>query len=86
LLSETIAKKIGGNTYLGCVLANERQYNCIRRAINCLEEAKKTVKTRALDVISVQVEEALSALYELSGQNVSDSVLDDIFNKFCVGK
>jgi tRNA modification GTPase len=86
LLSEMIVKKVGGNIYPGCILATERQYNCIKRAIERLEEVQKTVKTQTLDVISVQVEEALGFLYELSGQNVSDSILDDIFSKFCIGK
>jgi tRNA modification GTPase len=85
-LLETIVERVGENIYPGCVLANERQYNCIKLAIEHLEEAKKTVKTQTLDVISVQVEEALSFLYELSGQNVSDSILDDVFSKFCIGK
>ncbi|GHU86174.1 tRNA modification GTPase MnmE [Clostridia bacterium] len=86
LLSEAITKKIGMNAYSGCVLANERQYNCVQQAIDRLEEVQKTLKTGTLDVISTQMEEALSFLYELTGQNTSDSILYDVFNRFCIGK
>ena len=39
-----------------------------------------------LDAVGVCVQDALTALYELTGQNVSDAVVDEVFSRFCVGK
>ena len=38
------------------------------------------------DALLTDVEEALSALGELTGQSVREDVTDRIFAKFCVGK
>ena len=38
------------------------------------------------DALLTDVEEALSALGELTGQSVQDDVTDRIFQRFCVGK
>ena len=39
-----------------------------------------------LDAVSVCVDDALAALYDLTGENASDAVIDEVFEKFCVGK
>ena len=39
-----------------------------------------------LDAVTVCVEDALSALFSLTGQKVSDEVIDQVFEQFCVGK
>lgn len=36
--------------------------------------------------VSVCVDDALAALYDLTGENASDAVIDEVFEKFCVGK
>jgi tRNA modification GTPase len=40
----------------------------------------------ALDVVAVELGEALSQLGELTGEVKSDDILDRIFSGFCVGK
>jgi len=39
-----------------------------------------------LDLIAVEVQEALSALGELTGEVTSYDILEQIFSGFCVGK
>ena len=39
-----------------------------------------------LDAVTVSVEGAISALLELTGERVSESVIASVFDKFCVGK
>ena len=39
-----------------------------------------------LDAVSVCVDDALDALYALTGENASDAVIDEVFARFCVGK
>ena len=38
------------------------------------------------DAVTVSLEGAIAALNELTGQRVSDAVVDKVFEKFCVGK
>ena len=69
------------------ILANERQYHCALRALELLQETKQTIELGyTLDAVDVSVESALSALLELSGEKVTDAVLDQVFSHFCVGK
>ena len=40
----------------------------------------------SFDAVTVCVEEAIDCLLQLTGENVSDAVVDDVFHSFCVGK
>ena len=71
----------------GVWLQNERQRDCARRAAELLEEVCTTIEAGyTLDAVDVPLDSALSALMELSGEKVSDTVIDQVFSKFCVGK
>ena len=71
----------------GVWLQNERQRDCARRAAELLEEVCTTIEAGyTLDAVDVALDSALSALMELSGEKVSDTVIDQVFSKFCVGK
>ncbi len=69
------------------LLANRRQLGCARDALAAVREA---LAARAagldLDAVGVCVQDALTALYSLTGQNAADAVVDEVFSKFCVGK
>lgn len=69
------------------VMANERQLDCVRRAKASITEAKNAVFLgMTLDAVGICIESALDALYELTGEKASDAVIDNVFEKFCVGK
>lgn len=69
------------------VLISERQRDLARRAFLAVDEALCAIQSGITpDAVGVLVDEALSALYELTGKRVSESVTDEIFRKFCVGK
>ena len=38
------------------------------------------------DAVTVSLEDAVSELLEMTGERVSDEVLDRVFHNFCVGK
>jgi tRNA modification GTPase len=38
------------------------------------------------DALTVVLDEALSAVLELSGERVTEAVVDEVFSHFCVGK
>ena len=39
-----------------------------------------------LDAVSVCVDDALAALCDLTGENASEAVIEQVFERFCVGK
>lgn len=69
------------------MLYTERQKDVVRRAEDCLREAKAAVESGVtFDAVTVSIEGAISALLELTGERVSEAVVDEVFSKFCVGK
>ena len=69
------------------VLFTERQRAEVQRAKDSLEEAENAVRLgMTLDAVTVCVEDALAALYSLTGERVSEEIVDQVFEQFCVGK
>lgn len=70
-----------------CLLANERQLAAARAARDALSDALRALQGgMTVDAVGVCVDDALNALYTLTGENASDDVIDEVFSKFCVGK
>ena len=65
------------------ILANRRQTDCAAAALAAIEEA---LVAFSLDAISVCLEDAIQALYALTGERAADSIIDEVFASFCVGK
>ncbi|MCI8304712.1 MAG: tRNA uridine-5-carboxymethylaminomethyl(34) synthesis GTPase MnmE [Lawsonibacter sp.] len=71
----------------GEILTNARQEEAARRAREAVRRAREALGAGVTpDALLTDVEEALSALGELTGQSVREDVTDRIFSKFCVGK
>ena len=69
------------------LLANERQLSAAKAAQSALTDAINAVESGfTLDAAGVCVDDALNALYSLTGQNAAADVIDEVFSKFCVGK
>ena len=71
----------------GQLLTNQRQEEAARRAREAVVRAWEALDAGVTpDALLTDVEEALSALGELTGQSVREDITDRIFSKFCVGK
>ncbi|WP_251317288.1 tRNA uridine-5-carboxymethylaminomethyl(34) synthesis GTPase MnmE [Flintibacter muris] len=71
----------------GQLLTNERQIQAAEAAHHSVYRALKALQAGVTpDALLTDVEEALSALGELTGQSVREDVTDRIFQRFCVGK
>lgn len=69
------------------MLANERQRGQAEQAASYLREALEALQSgMTLDAVTVSVESAAEALLMLSGERVTDAVVDEVFSHFCVGK
>lgn len=68
-------------------IANDRQRDCLKSAMNYVENAIYQTKSgEFLDIITVILDDALEKLLELTGEKITDTVVDDVFSKFCLGK
>lgn len=68
-------------------IANERQRDCIIRASEAVDGALSAAQLGVTpDAVGVMLEQALDAVYELSGKRAGDEVIDEVFRRFCVGK
>ena len=71
----------------GEILTNARQEEAASRAREAVRRARGALEAGMTpDALLTDVEEALQALGELTGQSVREDVTDRIFAKFCVGK
>ena len=88
-LEEAVSKLFpkGGSVPYGQLLTNSRQEEAARRAREAVSRAREALRAGVTpDALLTDVEEALAALGELTGQAVREDVTDRIFSKFCVGK
>ena len=69
------------------VYLNERQRNCAKRSLMCIDEAIDcAAQGFTVDAVGVLIDEALSALMEITGERVTVEVANEVFKRFCVGK
>ena len=69
------------------ILANERQRTAVLNAQKALTEAKEALNIgMTFDAVTVNIEEAIEYILELTGERVSEVVVDNVFHNFCVGK
>lgn len=69
------------------IVANERQKNAIRNAVNSLYEAKESLAMgMTMDAITVSLQETIDYLLELTGEKAGEEIVDSVFHNFCVGK
>lgn len=69
------------------VLGSERQRDCAVRALSAVTAARDAlIMGETIDAVGVCVDDALAALFELTGKRATNVVTDEVFKKFCVGK
>ncbi|MDJ0596421.1 MAG: tRNA uridine-5-carboxymethylaminomethyl(34) synthesis GTPase MnmE [Pleurocapsa sp. MO_226.B13] len=69
------------------VAVNQRQASALTKAKVALEQVQETVRDRLpLDFWTIDLRGAIQALGEITGEEVTESVLDRIFSRFCIGK
>lgn len=69
------------------IIANDRQLDCVSRALSAVKDGIAALDSGfTFDAVGVCVDDAIAALCELTGESVSESVIDEVFSRFCVGK
>ncbi len=68
-------------------ITNERHKNEIIKAKQNIENAINSLnQNMPMDIITVYIKEALENLGNITGKNVSEDIINNIFSKFCLGK
>ncbi|MFA7185705.1 MAG: tRNA uridine-5-carboxymethylaminomethyl(34) synthesis GTPase MnmE, partial [Victivallales bacterium] len=70
----------------GTVIISARQFGALKRARNGVSSAIAALDTFTQDIAGMDIEQALAALGELDGREVTEEVVNGIFSHFCVGK
>lgn len=69
------------------VAVNQRQASALTRAKVALQQVQETISNQLpLDFWTIDLRGAIQALGEITGEEVTESVLDRIFSRFCIGK
>ena len=89
-LEELIFARAMGNGRLDtgeAVIDSQRQKDLIERSLDAIGKVRIGMAAQMpLDVVAVDLEEAVDALGELTGEITSSDILENMFSHFCVGK
>lgn len=71
----------------GDIITNIRHKQQIDLAINSVDEAKNTIlNSMPIDIIEIYIKQILSDLGKITGDDISEDIINEIFSKFCLGK
>ncbi|MBR4030882.1 MAG: tRNA uridine-5-carboxymethylaminomethyl(34) synthesis GTPase MnmE [Clostridia bacterium] len=69
------------------VITNERHINCLIRCKESIERAVLSAEQNMpTDMLAIDITEAIGDLGEITGQTVSQEIVDKVFHNFCLGK
>ena len=69
------------------IITNIRHKTQISNTLINIDEAIKSIEFNLpIDIISINIKQALEELGKITGQNVSEDIINEIFSRFCLGK
>ncbi|MBQ2917501.1 MAG: tRNA uridine-5-carboxymethylaminomethyl(34) synthesis GTPase MnmE [Clostridia bacterium] len=69
------------------LITNIRHKNIISKALENLKKANEALNfNMPIDIITIYIKDILEDLGEITGEVVSEDVINEIFSKFCLGK
>ena len=86
-LINEIARRIGADAEQDGQLMAQRHIELVQRAAAALENAVAAIDSgMPLDTAAIDLREAMSTLMQITGEDVTEEVIDRVFSTFCVGK
>lgn len=70
----------------GVIITNARHKQALAVALEHVNMALDDIDNQTLDLISIDLKLAYSALGEITGNTTGEDIIDSIFSKFCLGK
>ena len=69
------------------MITNIRHKNIISTAIEEVDKALKVItKKEPIDIVSIYMRETIEQLNKITGESVTEDIINEIFSKFCLGK
>lgn len=69
------------------IITNLRHKKAIVEAENSLVQAINTIENQIpIDITAIYFKEAIDEINKITGENVNEDIINDIFSKFCLGK
>ena len=69
------------------VITNIRHKNLIEKSIESVNKTLKTIEDKMpLDIVAIYIKEILENLGNITGEIVTEDIINEIFAKFCLGK
>ena len=69
------------------IITNERHKTLIKKAIINLNKAKESLdKNMPIDIVAIGLKNILTNLGEITGEEASEEIINEIFSRFCLGK
>lgn len=79
--------EISPDNFSAILVANERQKQCITKALESINSAILAIQAgEMLDAVNVLIDEAEQHILELTGEKITEAVVNEVFSRFCVGK
>jgi tRNA modification GTPase len=86
-IASRVLAGVGSADVDGAVIDSARQKELLERSLGALGDLRRGLREgQPLDVLAVDLKEALDALGEITGEVSSQEILDTVFSRFCVGK
>ena len=75
------------NTENTSIITNIRHKEAIVSAKNSILKTKETIEQgMPIDITAIYFKEAIEELNKITGENVAEDIINEIFSKFCLGK
>lgn len=84
-LKEIISEKMNTKDN-DMIIIHERQKNIILESISLMEDTINALGKVPEDILSLNIQAVANKLNELTGENVKEEILNEIFSNFCLGK
>lgn len=86
-INQEIMKKINRDEiFKQPVLTNERQVYALQKCLSHVQNALKIFDVMPSECVLVDLREALNELCKITGKETSESIIEQVFSAFCVGK
>ena len=69
------------------LITNIRHKNIISKSLDNVKKSQEALKMKLpIDIITIYIKNILEDLGEITGEVVTEDIINEIFSKFCLGK
>ena len=74
------------NLYSNVIITNERQIYALQSSLEYLLSAKDNYEIMPTECVVLDIKSALTEICKITGKEATESVIEEVFSAFCVGK